>query len=151
MRVKGFTLIEVVMVVMILGVIAMVTIPRLPFSVVNRSEARGEARRLVAELRRVRSMAMRDAATNSKGFELVMDKSGVTTGYDIDNLDSRETVDSYTFDDDVTVTAGARKYDFGPLGNLTKGRGTVITVAVDTLSFTISFVSTTGAVILTEN
>ncbi len=151
MKRKGFTLTEVVMVVMLLGVMAMVTIPRLQFSVVHQSEARGEARRLVTELRRVRSMALRDAATNSKGFELVMDNSGVTTGYDIGDLDSHDTLDTYTFDADVTVTAGTKKYDFGPLGNLTKGQGTVITVAAEALSFTISFVSTTGAVILTEN
>jgi prepilin-type N-terminal cleavage/methylation domain-containing protein len=151
MRKKGYTLTEVVVVVMVLGVMAAVAIPRLPFAAVHQSEARGEARRLVAELRRVRSMALRDAATNSKGFEMVMDSTGVCTGYDIDDLDSHDTLDTYVFDDDVTVTAGTNKYDFGPLGNLIKGEGTEITVAFDTVSLTISFVATTGAVILTEN
>jgi hypothetical protein len=82
---------------------------------------------------------------------MVMDNTGVCTGYDIDDLDSHDTLDTYVFDDDVTVTAGTNKYDFGPLGNLTKGEGTEITVAFDTVSLTISFVATTGAVILTEN
>ena len=152
MRKNGFTLTEIVMVVMLLGVMAAVTIPRLNFAVVHQSEARGEARRLVAELRRVRSMAVRDAATNNKGFEMVMESTGVCTGYDIDDLDAPpETVDTYTFNDNVTVNAGNLKYSFGPLGNLTKGQGTEITVTSGSLSFTISFVTTTGAVILTED
>lgn len=151
MRQTGYTLIEVVMVVVLLGVMTAVALPRLNFAVVRQSVARAEARRLVADLRRVRSMALRDAAINNKGFEMVMESSGVCTGYEVCNLDSHATLYTYVFDDDVTVTAGTDKYDFGPLGDLTKGQGTEITVASEALSFTISFVATTGAVILTEN
>lgn len=151
MRKNGFTLIEAVLVVLILGVMTAVALPRLQFAAIHQSEARGEAQRLVADLRRVRSMALRDAATNSKGYEVVMDNAGVTAGYSVDDLDSHDTLDTHTFKGNVTVTAGTDKYDFGPLGNLTKGQGTEITVASDGVSLTISFVATTGAVILTEN
>ena len=95
-------------------------------------------------------MALRDAAVNSKGFEVTMSSAGVCTGYSIDNLDSHATVDTHSFDTDVTVTAGSVNYAFGPLGNLTKGQGTVIGVASDGVSYQISFVSSTGAVVLTE-
>jgi prepilin-type N-terminal cleavage/methylation domain-containing protein len=151
MRQNGYTLVEVVMVVLLLGVMTAVTIPRLNFAVVRQSEARAEARRLVADFRRVRSMALRDAAINNKGFEMVMESTGVCTGYDVDNLDSHDTLNTYVFHDDVTVDAGNLKYCFGPLGDLTKGQGTEITVTSEALSFAISFVATTGAVILTEN
>lgn len=151
MRRNGYTLTEVVMVVMLLGVMTAVAVPRLQFGAIRQSEARAEARRLVADCRRVRSMALRDAAANNKGFEIVMDSTGATSGYQIDNLDSHDTLETYTFDTDVTVTAGNLKYCYGPLGNMTKGQDTTITVASDTVSFTISFVAATGAVILTEN
>lgn len=150
MKKNGYTLTELVMVVMLLGIMTAVAVPRLKFEVVRQNKARAEARRLVADFRRVRSMALRDAAVNSKGFEVVMDSTGVCTGYSIDNLDSSVTLDTHTFDTNVTVTAGGAKYSFGPLGNLTKGQGTVITVASEGVSYTISFVASTGAVILTE-
>jgi prepilin-type N-terminal cleavage/methylation domain-containing protein len=151
MRKNGFTFVEIVVVVLILGVMTAVTIPRLHFGAIYQRESDIEARRLVADLRRIRSMALRDAATNSKGYEVVMNNTGVTTGYRIDNLNSHDTLDTYTFDSHVTVDAGGIKYSFGPMGNLTKGQGTEITVSFEDTSYTISFVASTGTVILTED
>jgi len=133
-----------------MGVLAAVTVPRLQWTAIRHKEAHAAARKLLGDLRRARAMAMSDAATNNKGFEIVTDGTSPATGYDIDNLDSHETVDTVTFDTHVIVTAGDDKYDFGPLGNLTKG-GDDIVIASDGQSYTISFVASTGAVILTEN
>ncbi|MCF7974380.1 MAG: prepilin-type N-terminal cleavage/methylation domain-containing protein [Phycisphaerae bacterium] len=151
MRKKGFTFVEIVVVVLILGVITAVTVPRLPFDAIFQKESEVEARRLVTDLRRIQSMALRDAAINSKGYEMVMENTGVTAGYRIDNLDSHEIVDTHTFNEHATVTAGGLKYSFGPMGNLTKGQGTEITVSYGTKSYTISFVAATGTVILTKD
>ena len=149
MKQNGFTFAEIVVVVLIMGVLAAVTVPRLQWTAIRYKQAHAAARKLVADLRRARAMAMTDAATNNKGFEIVMVGHPSTTGYQLEDLDSHDTLETVTFDTHVTVAAGDSKYDFGPLGNLTKG-GNDIVITSEGRSYTISFVSTTGAVVLTE-
>ncbi|MCP4455990.1 MAG: hypothetical protein GY809_31415 [Planctomycetes bacterium] len=147
MRNKAYTLTELVMVVGLLGVMVAVAIPRLQFETVHLKKTQGEARRLVGDFRRIRSLALRDAATNRQGYGIEIDSAG----YKINNLDSHETLDTHTFNVQTTVSPGASEYDFGPLGNLILGQGTEITVSYEGGSYTISFVAATGAVILTED
>jgi Tfp pilus assembly protein FimT len=146
MRHNAYTLTEVVLVVAFLGIMAAVAIPRLPFDLVYMKKTQGEAQRLVGDLRRIRSMALRDAATNTNGYGMVIDSDG----YEINNLDLNETLDTHTFNVNTTVNPGASKYDFGPLGNLILGQDTEITVSYEGGSYKISFVAATGAVVLTE-
>ena len=148
MRRNAHTLAELVVVVMILGVMASIAIPRLQFQAVQKKKLEAAAHKMVADLRRCRSMALRDAATNSKGFEILR-TGNPWTGYTISDLDSHATIDTVTFDSSVSAT-GDNKYDFGPLGNLTVG-GSDIVVSADGRSYTISFVAATGAVSCTEN
>ncbi len=148
MRRNAHTLAELVVVVLILAVLAAVSLPRLRFKAVGQKKLAAAALRLTADLRWARSMALRDAATNTKGFE-VKRIGNPWTGYDIDNLDSHATVETRSFDASITVT-GDNKYDFGPLGNLSVG-GSAIDLSADGKSYTITFVSATGAVICTEN
>jgi Tfp pilus assembly protein FimT len=147
MRRNAHTLTELVVVVMILGVLAIIALPRLQFRAVRQKKLAGTAHKLMADMRRARSMALRDASTNNKGFE-VQRIGSPWTGYQIDDLDSHATLDTVTFDASITVT-GDNKYDFGPLGNLTVG-GSAIDLSVDGDSFQITFVAATGAVICTE-
>jgi Tfp pilus assembly protein FimT len=145
MRRNAHTLAELVVVVMILGVMASIAIPRLQFQAVQKKKLEAASLKMVADLRRCRSMALRDAATNSKGFEIKFDGDD----YVIDDLDSKDTIDSIVMDTSISVSADA-KYDFGPLGNLTKG-GSDITLSADGKSYSISFVAATGAVSCSEN
>jgi type II secretory pathway pseudopilin PulG len=145
MRRNAHTLTELVVVVMILGIMAGIAIPRLQFGAVRKKKLEAASLKVVADLRRCRSMALRDAATNTKGFELKF--SG--DDYVLDDLDSHDTIDSIDVDDSISVSADA-KYDFGPLGNLTKG-GTDITLSADGKSYSISLVAATGAVLCAEN
>ena len=152
MRRNAHTLAELVVVIMIMGVLAMVALPRLQFRAVEQKKLAAAAYKLVADLRRARSMALRDAATNNKGFSLlrkVDDISGLQVGYEIEDLDSHVTVDTVTFDAGITAN-GNQKYNFGPLGNLVVG-STPITLTAEGKTYTISFVAATGAVICTES
>jgi len=146
MRRNAHTLAELVVVVMILGVLATIALPRLQFRAVHQKKLAAAAHKLTADLRRARSMALRDAATNSNGFEIKR-TGNPWTGYEILALPNT-TVDTVTFDSGITVT-GDNKYDFGPLGNLTTG-GSAIDLSVDSDAFQITFVAATGAVICTE-
>ena len=148
MRRNAHTLAELVVVVMILGIMAGIAIPRLQFQAVQKKKLEAATLKMVADLRRCRSMALRDAATNAKGFALQR-IGNPWTGYQIDDLDSHATVDSITLDSSITAT-GDNKYEFGPLGNLSAGSG-VITLSADGKSYTISFVAATGAVSCVEN
>lgn len=134
-------------VVMFLGILAAVALPRLQFKAVQYRKVETAAYRLVADLRRVRSMALRDAATNNNGYE-VKRIGNPWTGYDIIELPNT-TIETVTIDAGITVT-GDNKYDFGPLGNLTTG-GSAITVSGNGKSYSITFVPATGAVVCSEN
>jgi prepilin-type N-terminal cleavage/methylation domain-containing protein len=150
MRKEGYTLAELMIVVLIMGVMAAVAIPRLQVKAIRHKKADAVARKIVSDLRRARAMALHDAAINANGYEILMIGSPFT-GYQIDNLDSLETLDTFTFESNVTVTSGADQFDFGPLGNLTKGVGSTLNVSSEEQSYTISFVTATGTVVLTED
>jgi len=148
----GYSLAELIVVMAITAVMAAMVIPRFSYGLVSRKKADTTATKLMTDLRRTRSMAVRDAATNSKGFELDLSGSSPYPGYTIENADSRQVVDTVSFVSGVTVTCqGSSKFTFEPLGNLKTGSGTQIAVVGDGKSFTLTFVSATGMVKLTRN
>ncbi len=70
MRRNAYTLVEMMVVAMIVGIMATVAIPRLNFDVIRRKSVDKEAHKLVGNLRRTRSLSLRDGATNTDGFRL---------------------------------------------------------------------------------
>ena len=140
------------MVVAIIGVFAVIAIPRLQFGAVRVKEADGVARKLVTDLRRSRSMALRDAVSNTAGYQVVMTGSSPYTGYDIKDLSDSSTVESFTIPSTVTVTCpGNTNFDFGTLGNLKSGSGTQIIVSANGKIFTLTLTSATGSVVCTTS
>ena len=137
----GYSLAEVIIVVLILGALTFIAVPRLNFGALHSQKAHTVAKTLVTDLRRTRTLAIVNAATNTTGFSLR--RSGAS--YQIIDDSNSTTVDSLTIDSHITC-GGDTQFLFGPLGNLRTGSGTGLTVSSEGKTYTISIVSATGIV-----
>ena len=146
---RGYTVVELIVVVLFLGVFAAVCIPRLNFAVITKQKADTIARKIVTDLRRVRRLALSDAANNSRGFKLRMTGSEPYSGYEIVNTDSGVVVDNHSIASGINCNGGG-EFGFGPLGNLQSGAGGLV-VSGAGRSFTITIIPATGMVKCEEN
>ena len=150
-RQKGaFTLVELILIVLFVGILAFIVVPRMNLSAISKQKADTTARKIITDLRRTHRLAISDAANNTAGFALKMTGSSPYTGYEIENLDTAETLDSYTIDSAITCTGGS-EFNFGPLGNLLTGSDTQLSVSASGKTFTITITSATGMIKCTEN
>jgi Tfp pilus assembly protein FimT len=151
----AFTLVEIILAVLFLGIMAVIAIPRLSHSASSKQKADCLAKKIVTDLRRTRRLAISNAAVNTAGFKLSMTGSSPYTGYNIVDAsivdaNSDETMDSHTIDSAVSCTGGD-EFEFGPLGNLLSGSDTQLVISADEKRFTIDITSATGMVKCTEN
>lgn len=149
-RKKAFTFAEMLLVILLLGIMAYITVPKLPYALVRKQKADTVARKIITDLRLTRRLAVSDAAVNISGYALNMTGGSPYSGYRIDNLDTSQVVDSHSIDPEVSCTGGA-SFKFGPLGNLLAGSDTGLTVSSEGKTFTITIVSATGAVKCVES
>jgi Tfp pilus assembly protein FimT len=143
---NAHTLVELIVIVVILGALAFIAIPRLQFAALYRKQADTVARKIVTDLRRTRQLAISNAATNPNGFAL--NRTGLT--YQI--VDGNGTpIPNGTFSIDPKITcSGGTNFQFGPLGNLT-GSDSQLAVSANGKIFTISITPATGMIQCTEN
>jgi Tfp pilus assembly protein FimT len=146
----AYSLVELVIVVIFLGVIAAIAVPRLNFAIISGQKADTTAWKIVTDLRRTRSLAVSNAAENTTGFALNMTGSAPYSGYEIQNLNTSAIVDSHTIDSNINCT-GSNQFKFGPLGNLLTGSGNQLIVSASGKTFTITLTTATGAIKCTEN
>lgn len=147
----AFSLVELFIVVMFLGIFAAIAVPRLNFDIILKQKADTVARKIVTDLRRTRELAISDAADNSKGYELKMADFVPYTAYEIENMNTYETVDSHTIDNVTISSPEGYRFQFGPLGELKSGSANELTISTGGRSFTITINPATGMVKCTEN
>ena len=159
-RIKGFSLVEALLVILYIGIFAVIAVPRLNRAIISKYKAEATAKKIVAALRRVRGLALSNAATNTTGFALWMDGSGgagLRTLYEIQDRSTvpPTTVDQHTIDSDIAVWSDKQTIRFGPLGNILEspsgGYPSQITVSAEGKTFTIGLVTGTGTITCTEN
>ena len=149
---RAFGLVELIIVVMWLGILAAIAVPRLNRAAISKNKAQTTARKIVTDLRLTRRLAISDAATNTVGFRLRMVNPSPHQTYEIVNLDTFETLAAHTIDSDVTVTSPTgQDFKFGPLGELKTGSGTQVVITAEGKSFTITIIQATGTVKCVEN
>jgi len=132
-------------VVMIMGILAAIAVPRLQYTAVYQRQAEAAARKLVTDLRRTRSLAILNAADNTVGYALNLTGTSPYSAYEIENSDTHDVLDTHSFNSHVTVTCSqGNTFKFTGLGSLQLGGDSVITVSADGKSFTITPVAATG-------
>ena len=145
---NAHTLVELIIVVVILGAMAFIAVPRLRFAVRNQKQADTVARKIVTDLRRARQLAITDAATNTSGFSL--NRSGST--FEIEDLSDSSTVANSTFTVGSKITcSGGTSFQFGPLGNLKAGSDNQLVISAGGNTFTIDITSATGTIKCTKS
>ena len=147
---RAFSLVELMLMVAILGIFAAVAIPRLDYAIVRRYKAEATAKKILIGLRLARALAISEAATNSKGFDLNMLGGSPYSGFEIENANTKATVETRTIDSDVSVT-GAAKFKFTLLGALQTGSDLLLTVSAEGKSFTITVSGVMGVAECVEN
>ena len=151
---RAFSFIEVMIILVWIGILAAIAVPRLNFAIISKQKAENITMKVVTDLRLTRRLAISDAANNTKGFKLKMVGSSPYASYEIENDDTHVTVATHTLDPGVTITCPSGiTFAFGPLGNLDPGSADEmeIKVSAEGRSFTITILKATGAVKCVEN
>jgi len=148
----GYSLVELIIIVIFVGIFAAIAVPRFNFAVISGQKADTVARKIVTDLRRTRTLAISDAASNTKGYELKMVGSVPYNRYEIENIDTHATVDSHTMDSGITISCtDGHRFRFGPLGNLKSGSGSELIVSAGGKSYTVTIIPATGTVKCVED
>ena len=98
---KAYSLVEIILVVLFIGILAAVAVPRLNFSAVSKQKAEAVARQIVTDMRRTRGLAITNAAVNNEGFMVQMSATEPYISYAIVNRDTGVGVDKFEIDSDV--------------------------------------------------
>ena len=119
----GFTVIEVLVVIALVGIMASIVIPRMGFATRGKVQAKTAAREFSNYLKLTRSLAITNGSIHDKGYELELSEdSGSYTSYEIKDKDTDEIVKGpITIPTGVTVTCTKDKFKFKKLGQLDEG------------------------------
>ncbi len=146
---NAYSLVELIIIVIFLGILAAIAVPRLNFSAISKQSTDNLAWKIATDLRRTRSLAISNAANNTDGFALNMTGSAPYSGYQIQNLATLAIIDSHSIDSGINCIGG-NQFKFGPLGNMLTGSGNQLVVSTPGKTCTINLTTATGMVKCTE-
>lgn len=138
---QGFTLIEVLFVVLALAIITAISLFRPGFDSTTKFKTRTTAQRLASDLRLIRRLAI----TNHEDYKLTV----YPDAHEYKIFDSSDTQVGHTRTIDSALTlSGDTNFIFGFLGNASSGSS--LSVSAETNQYDISIVSATGMVSMQE-
>jgi hypothetical protein len=142
----GLSIYELLFVLLLAGLLAAVSIPRLPMGAIGKQSVKAVSRQAAADLRWTRQLALADAAVNPSGYELLMEGAEPYSGYSVRNCQNGQTLSQVSFPSGLECTGGKRFW-FGPLGNLQSGSGSQIQIWCGESKYVIMVIPATGAVL----
>lgn len=115
---RGFSLIELLLIVMILAVMAGMVVPRIGWGLVGTLESEAAAKQFSGYLKMARLLAITHASTNSSGYKVVLSPSQPYTSYIIVNAGTSANIKTAVNIPSGIACTGDRVFQFTPLGNL---------------------------------
>jgi prepilin-type N-terminal cleavage/methylation domain-containing protein len=147
-RVRGFSMAEMLLVVIIIGILTAVAVPRFSMATVRTKQDDALIHKLTVDLRKTRMMAIAGGADNSDGFQLRINTSSPKS-YEIRNLKTSQTVETFPVDSRVTFS-GTTQFSFTPLGALNPAASVQLTVTGENKSWLFDIYGYTGSVKCTK-
>jgi len=135
---QGFTIIELIMVIIIIGVIAVTAVPK--FTSMGNVSVMGAAQMIQADIRYTQELAMAEHTETGKRIEFTSGADSYTTV----DLEIRDLPSGVTIDNDFTVT-------FNSLGEPTAGGGDSVIILAGGETGTIKVTKYTGKVKVSIN
>ncbi len=132
---SGFSLIELVMVIVLLGIVMAVVVPKLRNTTDFSLE--GSASMIIADIRNAQELAM--ATHDDKNVVFILSGSSYTVETESDSV--FRTVD---LPSGVTITSADLTFTFNPLGEPTAGGGSSVTISAGGNSKTVTVGNYTG-------
>lgn len=134
----GLTLMEVLMVIVLLGIFALIAIPRFAnFKKLSYTTAR----QIVGDLRNTRSLAINTGITHQLKL---FPAGGPYTEYKIFDNSNSQIGDTQTIPNDVICTATTDTFSFNYLGSCNKGTDGSITLIGEGETYSIQIIGITG-------
>jgi len=135
---SSYTLIELLFVIIVLGILSAIAIPRFSGDYIIKTRVKTAARTLLSDLRLVRRLSV----TNNQNYRLSVDSAAKQYSiYDASDIQVGHTRDIYS---NVIVSAD-KDFIFEPLGNLLLSSDTGISLSADTNQADVSLVVSTGS------
>jgi type II secretory pathway pseudopilin PulG len=145
---RAFSMAEMLLVVIIIGALAAVAVPRFSMATVLTKQDEALIRKLTVDLRKTRMMAIANAADNSSGYQLRINTSAPKS-YEIRNLQTSLTVETHPVDSRITFS-GTTQFSFTALGTLNPATSVQLTVTGANKSWLLDIYGYTGSVKCTE-
>jgi prepilin-type N-terminal cleavage/methylation domain-containing protein len=141
---KGLTLVELIIVVLVIGVLAAISVPRLNYAAIQRQDVRGTAAELVANIRKTRSIAITHAVESPNGYAWII-SNGAYGIYPL-NAGGQPGLAIETSEVNENISCSDAVFKFTPLGTLILDSDSGLTVSGQGISFNITLIPATGMV-----
>lgn len=144
----AFTLVELLLVVVFLGILTAIAVPRFNMASVHTQMDKALACKLTADLRKTRMIAVADAADNSSGYKLQIN-THTPKSYQIINLKTGQILETHSVDGRISFS-GTTQFSFTPLGALNPAANVQLTMTGENKSWLFEVYGSTGSVQCTE-